>query len=412
MGEPSIESLDFSHLQVLYSIFSAFEPTRSTIAAATKYSLVKATNLVNSLEKMGIVHTAGKTTTNGGRPSYIYQMNGDVGYSVGISIGNDHLQVALSNGTGNTFHQQRFPLVLPSHPARHAAAIMDRVCAVYESVRREGRGPALSLGLALPGTVDSKRGLWLQGLQLSGIFHLNIAETLSRRLGIPTYLEDVARTLAWLAMAREPTSLLDHFVLMYLGLGMGTGVVINGNIYSGLHGMAGEIGHIEHANNEYRCSCNNVGCFETLLSVPGVLRLFRDRLAEGVQSVLQRPGVALGLKQLSLKEILNAARNDDRFAIMTLEEVGTFLGDACAMIVKLFNPACVMITGPLAIFKDYFLEPVKRVVAQKVLPEMLEGYETLFVDQDATDEAAGAALLALDRYLIDRIAMSNGGKSK
>jgi len=52
------------------------------------------------------------------------------------------------------------------------------------------------------------------------------------------------------------------------------------------------------------------------------------------------------------------------------------------------------------------------VVAQKVLPEMLEGYETLFVDQDATDEAAGAALLALDRYLIDRIAMSNGGKSK
>jgi glucokinase len=186
--------------------------------------------------------------------------------------------------------------------------------------------------------------------------------------------------------------------MVYIGLGLGTGIVINGRIYRGYHGLAGEIGHVEHADNTYRCSCNSVGCLDTVVSTAGILRVFRDRLKEGVRSSLQKTTTESG-SGLSLEEILAAAEAGDRLAQSTLEEIGVFLGDACATLIKLFNPQRLIISGPGSIFKEYFDDPVQQVIRQRVLPEMLEDYQTVFADYRANHEAKGAALLALKRYL-------------
>jgi predicted NBD/HSP70 family sugar kinase len=126
--------------------------------------------------------------------------------------------------------------------------------------------------------------------------------------------------------------------------------------------------------------------------------VFQDRLKEGVRSSLQKTTIENG-PGLSLEEILAAADGGDRVAQSTLGEIGVFLGDACATLIKLFNPQALIISGPGSIFKEYFRDPLQQVIQQRVLPEMLEDYQTVFADYRANHEARGAALLAMKCYL-------------
>ncbi|MBA7690861.1 D-allose kinase [subsurface metagenome] len=260
----------------------------------------------------------------------------------------------------------------------------------------------MAICLSLPGMVDTRRGIWLLGLQVSGITHINIAQILEKKLKFPVFVEDSSRSLAFLEMHTGYGKGIRNFVLVYLGLGMGTGIVFNRRIYRGFHGLAGEIGHIVHADNTFRCSCNSVGCLETVVSATGIMRVFRERLKEGVMSSLQQYYTQRE-ENLTLEVILEAARKGDRLAQSTLSEIGSFLGDACAVLIKLFNPQRIIISGHGAIFKDYFREPVQNGIAQQVFPEMLIDYKTVFADYEKNHEAYGAALIAAEHYWIERL---------
>lgn len=395
-----MKRLSRDEIRAARAIFSLQHPTRSSIARQTRSSLVKISSILGELEKKEYIEKVGKTKTTGGRPAYIFQLKPTIGVSIGVSIAPDCFEILGIDGSKSAGIEERHPLALPADPEKHVDSIVEQVASVLKKkIARQPDGqPVVSIGIALPGMVDSRRGIWLLGLQVTGITHINLAGMFEEQLQVPVYIEDVSRTLTVLEMYRNRGKRIRDFVLVYIGLGLGTGIVINGRIYRGFHGLAGEIGHIEHADNTYRCSCNSVGCLETVVSTAGILRVFQDRLKEGVRSSLQKTTIENG-PGLSLEEILAAADGGDRVAQSTLGEIGVFLGDACATLIKLFNPQALIISGPGSIFKEYFRDPLQQVIQQRVLPEMLEDYQTVFADYRANHEARGAALLAMKCYL-------------
>ncbi len=395
-----MKRLSRDEIRAARAIFSLQHPTRSSIARQTRLSLVKISSILGELEKKEYIEKVGKTKTTGGRPAYIFQLKPTIGVSIGVSIAPDCFEILGIDGSKSVGIEERHPLALPADPEKHVDSIVEQVASVLKkkiACQPDGQ-PVVSIGIALPGMVDSRRGIWLLGLQVTGITHINLAGMFEEQLQVPVYIEDVSRTLTVLEMYRNRGKRIRDFVLVYIGLGLGTGIVINGRIYRGFHGLAGEIGHIEHADNTYRCSCNSVGCLETVVSTAGILRVFQDRLKEGVRSSLQKTTIENG-PGLSLEEILAAADGGDRVAQSTLGEIGVFLGDACATLIKLFNPQALIISGPGSIFKEYFRDPLQQVIQQRVLPEMLEDYQTVFADYRANHEARGAALLAMKCYL-------------
>jgi predicted NBD/HSP70 family sugar kinase len=395
-----MKRLSRDEIRAARAIFSLQHPTRSSIARQTRLSLVKISSILGELEKKEYIEKVGKTKTTGGRPAYIFQLKPAIGVSIGVSIAPDCFEILGIDGSKSVGIEERHPLALPADPEKHVDSIVKQVASVLKkkiACQPDGQ-PVVSIGIALPGMVDSRRGIWLLGLQVTGITHINLAGMFEEQLQVPVYIEDVSRTLTVLEMYRNRGKRIRDFVLVYIGLGLGTGIVINGRIYRGFHGLAGEIGHIEHADNTYRCSCNSVGCLETVVSTAGILRVFQDRLKEGVRSSLQKTTIENG-PGLSLEEILAAADGGDRVAQSTLGEIGVFLGDACATLIKLFNPQALIISGPGSIFKEYFRDPLQQVIQQRVLPEMLEDYQTVFADYRANHEARGAALLAMKCYL-------------
>jgi predicted NBD/HSP70 family sugar kinase len=402
-GNPAIPGLGKNEVRAIRSIFFQDKPTRRTIARDSRLSLVKISAILNDLEDRGVVLKEGKTRTSGGRPSHLYRIRGDVGFTLGLNVRLDKIRIVAMDGAKHLLFRRTRPLALLPQPSSHGEAIVNQLCTIVDEALASVPHPdrMLAIGLALPGMVDTQRGVWLLGLQLTGITHIEIAELLTGRYGVPVIVEDVARSLAFREMYLGEGRSFRDFVLLYLGLGMGSGLVLDRRLYRGFHGLAGEIGHIEHPQNNYRCTCGNVGCLETVVSPSGILRVFRDRLQEGVRSQLQThssPGAA----PLTLERVLGAAQAGDRLALSTLAEIGGFLGDAAAMLIKLFNPQALIVSGDVTLFAEYLREPVERVVIGRVLPEMLVDYRTIFSDYQPEHEAHGAALLAVS-HLFERL---------
>lgn len=249
---PSVmKKLNRNEIKVMRAIFSQRHPTRASIARQARLSLVKISSILAGLEKKEYIEKVGKTKTTGGRPAYIFQLKPVVGVSLGVSIAPDRFHLVSIDGTKRVQIDETHPLVLPADPDKHVDSIVEQVAMVSKRkiAGMPGSQPVLSAGIALPGMVDTRQGIWLLGLQVTGITHIGVARMFEERLQVPVYIEDVSRTLAVLEMEGNRGRQLRHFVLVYLGLGLGTGIVINRRIYRGFHGLAGEIGHIEHADN-------------------------------------------------------------------------------------------------------------------------------------------------------------------
>ena len=387
-------------IKVLQSLFFLKSPTRSDIARYAGTSPVSVTAMLNRLLEKGLVERAGKTESRSGRPSSIYRLTPFVGYTLGVSVDTGNFRIAAVDPRRTVLWEGEFSLSLSANPADHLDDIVNQISVGLKKAiaasELTGRRP-LSIGLSVPGMVDTERGIWLQGLQVSGITHIPLRRIIESSFGLPVVVDDVTRCLAFLAAERRWPETSRDTIYLFLGSGVGTGIIIGDEPYLGSRGLPGEVGHLIVEEEGERCSCGSIGCLETVVSTPSILRRFRQRLAEGVISSLQRfnGDAADGL---TLEAIREAATAGDRLAQSTLFEIGTFLGDACCKIITLYNPRALVIGGPAAILGEFLREPILLKIRQRVIPEMLEGFTLDIIASEPHDDALGAALLAERRF--------------
>ena len=381
-----------SVIDVLKAIFFLDTPTRKDIARFAGLSTVSVTAILGRLVEKGLVAASGKTSS-GGRPSAIYRIDGGFGCTLGIFVGSDRSRITAVNSAGEILDERGFTLSLSSLAGEHIKDILDQVSLearrFLDGERLQGQR-MFAAGVAVPGMVDTERGIWLHGLQFSGIEHVEIGAALGKALNLPVVLEDPARCAAQLALSRIGSAAAGELVFLYLGSGVGAGIIVGGELYRGSRGLAGEVGHFIVDQGGARCSCGNVGCLETVVSVPAILRRFQQRLSEGVISSLQRTDPAA----LTLENIREAAQDGDRLAESTLFEIGDFLGDACAKLIQLYNPRTLIIGGPAGMLGEFFREATLQKIRQQVIPEMLVDLHLEFNASESGDEALGSALIA------------------
>jgi predicted NBD/HSP70 family sugar kinase len=381
-------------LQALHFLDS---PTRNEIARYTGLSAVSVTSLLNQLLEAAAIQKVGKASSRGGRPSALYKVSPDFGFTIGVSVESSAFRiVAIDSGT-EILEERQYALALSSQPEDHLTEIVRQVSTELDhllAARRLAGRRLLALGIAPPGMVDTAKGMWLHGLQVSGIAHIDLRELLGRSFSVPVVAEDPARCIAWRERARAGGRAAQPMVLLYLGDGVGAGILIDDGLYRGANGLAGEIGHLHVAEDGDRCPCGNVGCLEMVVSEPSILRRFRRRLGEGVLSALQR----FAVEGLDVARILEAATADDRLARSTLYDLGLVVGDACATLVELYNPRTLLVGGPVSALWEFFRDPVSLRVKQRVIPEMLGDLRIDRADYAPHDEALGAAMIAAHHF--------------
>lgn len=394
-------NLKKDELIIIKSIQMLETPTRQLISENVNLSVQKVSVILKSLEKKKIIRKNGKSFSSSGRPSYLYEVNPLQMYTIGASINNQNMTIVIIDAIKEIVSTETIMFSKEALSGKDISIYIEEIITplkkAKEKLEQENKIP-VAIGISLPGMIDTARRVWLSGLQLPGVNNLDINKEICKRLDMPVYVEDNSRIISYYEKTVGHGKNINDFVVLYLGIGVGAGIIINNTIYRGAHGTAGEIGHLIQAHNNYRCSCGNVGCLETVTSQSGVVRMFQDRLSEGVYSILQQ---YRGRDDLTIEAILDAADKGDKLARNTLFEIGQFIGDACVTLIDLFNPEKVFITGPLEIFKDYFSDAVKLSLTRKVFPTILKQTQIQFTPYSYENEALGAALFSISQYWDD-----------
>ena len=195
---------------------------------------------------------------------------------------------------------------------------------------------------------------------------INLAELVSEKFGIPVAITNDANAAALGEMTYGAARGMKDFIMITLGTGVGSGIVINGQMVYGANGFAGELGHvIVKRNNGRLCGCGRTGCLETYCSATGVARTAREFLeARNEPSLLRN----LDIDAITSKDVYDAAIQDDKLAKDVFEYTGNILGEAMADMVAFSAPEAFILFGGLAKSGDLFLKPVCAALERNILP--------------------------------------------
>ena len=200
-----------------------------------------------------------------------------------------------------------------------------------------------AVGIGAPGTIDAANGrvLFAPNLQWEDV---PLKKTLEKALGLPVFVENDANAAMLGVYETELSSKPRHVIGIFLGTGIGGGIILDGKLYSGFTGTAGEIGHMVIQVGGPKCNCGNQGCFEALASRTAIFRRLSEAVAAGKKTILSE-SLGPDLKDLRSGDLRKAIKKGDKLVENIVEEAAEYTGIAVANLINLFNPEVVVLGG-------------------------------------------------------------------
>ena len=383
---------------VVRCLHEAAPLSRAGLASMTGLNKTTVSSLVEDLIDRGLVYEAGLDTSAGGRPATLLELNPQAGCIISVVLGVDHVAVIVTDFVGE-IHWRRSTETDPT--AGQEAILELALHIVDEAIQacRANDSRLLGLGLATPGTVNVDDGILVFSPNLQW-YNVPFREILQKHTGLLVFVDNDANAAAQAEHLFGVAKRIHNFITVFAGVGVGGGLFLNGELYRGAGGYAGEIGHASFMVDHYRrpCRCGNRGCWETSVAQDSVIERVRTRLAVGRNSLISRL-MAEQRSPLTVPLIVQAADAGDAEAREALAETGSLLGLGIANLVSIFNPEMVVLGGPLSVAGEYLLPPIREAVRNTTLPEIHERVEIVLSAFGADASVVGAAALVVEDIL-------------
>jgi len=284
----------------------------------------------------------------------------------GIDLGGTQLRVAIADVRGRI----RTVVREPTEAAGGKQHVIDRmVAAVGQALEQDGARArqVRALGIGMPGPLDPAAGLVLQPANLPGFRNVPLNRIMTRATHIPTFIHHDAHLAALGEYRRGAARGAHDLIYVTVSTGIGAGILLKGELYSGAHGIAGEVGHIVVQKDGPRCTCGNYGCVEAIASGTGISRAAREAAPATPDSALH------GIENPTPEDVARAARAGDRLAIGILENAGAYLGIALGTLINLFNPDMIVLGGPVLKSGPPLLGPMRKSMVASSWPSARRG---------------------------------------
>lgn len=316
--------------------------------------------------------------------------------AIGIDLGGTFIKAGAVSAAGDILHQES----RPTEVDKGCDAIIANIVGAAEAAR-EGAGLSWdrikAVGLGAPGVFDYDRGGLVHIVpNLPPLLGQPLITLVERKLNRPRVfilLENDANAAAfgemWAGAGREVRTL----VLFTLGTGIGGGIVLDGRVWHGATGFAGELGHQTILPNGPVCGCGNRGCIEVLASATGIVRRFREAVAAGQESSLA--GRIRAGDEPTARDIDAAAKAGDATAREVMEATGRYLGIAAANMINVLNPEMIVFGGGVTAAGDILLNPIREEAEKRALGVAYEACSIVFATLGNDAGLIGAAGCAL-----------------
>ncbi|KAA6331142.1 Glucokinase [termite gut metagenome] len=311
-------------------------------------------------------------------------------YVVGIDIGGTNTVFGIVDARGGIIASSAIKTQGYSEVETYVDEVCKNLSLIIESEggieKIKGIGIGAPNGNYYNGTIEFAPNLPWKGI-------IPLAAMFEKRLGIPTALTNDANAAAVGEMTYGVARGMKDFIMITLGTGVGSGIVVNGQIVYGHDGFAGELGHVIMRNENGRmCGCGRKGCLEAYCSATGVARTAREILAARIDNSLLRQ---IPSEDITSKDVYEAALQGDTLAQEIFTFTGTLLGEALANFIAFSSPEAIVLFGGLAKSGDYIMKPIHEAMENNLLP-IFKGKTKLLISELKDSDAAilGASALA------------------
>jgi predicted NBD/HSP70 family sugar kinase len=366
--------------------------TRRDLIRVTGLSRSTVTQRVDALLAAGLLRESAGEADGRGRPAGALSFDEGHGHILVAGLGRERAEFAVLDLGGRVLHRRVAPVAVIDGPE----VVLGQVEAHLDAVVAEtgiDPGATVAVGIGVPGPVDTDLGRAVAPPAMPGWHDYPIRDRLAAHLGLPVFVENDANLMA-LGEQRVNWPEAPALVLVVVSMGIGAGIVVDGRLYRGVDGGAGDIGHIRMAGHEERCTCGATGCLAAVASGTALVR----RLA------------ALGMDVTGLDDIRRLVEHGDADAVSALRTAGQRTGEVLATVVSVLNPQVLVLAGGVALADEHFATGVREVVYQRTLPRatrnlrvvttglgesaLLVGMAELVVDEVFAPAAVDARLLA------------------
>ncbi|MBX6353462.1 MAG: ROK family transcriptional regulator [Thermoflavifilum sp.] len=354
--------------------------SRTQIAKITGLNKATVSALVDELIQDNLVQEIGHGHARVGRRPVLLLFNANAGHVIGVDLGVNYIRVLATDLAARAHHAYESPLDPGAPLDANLRLVIDLVRQAADTLPASQLG-IVGVGVGVPGLVDYNTGTVINAPNLHWR-DLPLRERLEHELQMPVFVDNEANAGALGEKLFGCGKEVSDLVYVSVGIGIGTGVIVGGELMRGRRGLAGEFGHMTVETAGARCSCGNTGCLELYASEAAIEQLY-------VREAGRHAGLA---------EILSLVNQNDSAAISAVQAAGYYLGIGVANMINGLNPSMVVIGNRVSQFGDWLLRPVEQTVQSR---SFVARYSATPIRLSALGRdaiAVGAAALVLHHY--------------
>ncbi len=371
--------------------------SRYEIAKEVKLSPATVSTMVDLLIGENLVIETGMRDTIVGRKPQNLIYNPDSAYVIGGYVESEKLGIAKMNLDGRIIQIEEVNLT-ENVTSEYVLEEIVRLIQKLLNGNNQNNSHVLMIALAVPGMIDTEDGVAIFSPPF-GWKDVHFKEILEERLNIPVYIDNDDR----LAALGEKTFGVGKGVtnLIYVDVegGIGSGIVLNGDIYRGTHNTAGEIGHSVVMEGGPKCNCGNYGCLEALADNHAIIRQVKERIKTGECHLLKED-------EITIERIIDAAQLGDKGCKEVLESAGRHLARVIANLINAFDPNVVVLTGTVFMLGDYYFNYVKEAIMKDVFNVTVRNLRIEKSKLGAKAYMLGAGTFVLQKVLIHPLSLA------
>lgn len=381
---PEMESLKDSLLKRLY-----FETSQSCaeLSEGLSRSIPLVTKSLNELIEAGLVETNGYAPSTGGRRAARYLLRPDTGYIMAVAMDQLFTKMVIVDLANHEVTPEK-TIELDLHTQDNALSLLAEAVNQYLSEVSIPRNEIIGVGIGMPGFINIQDGTNYTFLEKTKGSHRQL---LADKIGLPVYIDNDSSLTALAEWTFGLAKGQRNAMIINVGWGTGLGMIVNGELFRGDAGYAGEFSHIPLSDNGVLCECGKQGCLETETS----LLIMAEKAVKDIRHGKPRHLPLKDIKYMS-DVIIDAANKGDQYCIELLSHVGYMLGKGMAILIHIMNPKLIVLSGRGARAQKILQAPIQQALTQYCIPRLVENTEIMISGLGPQAGLIGAAALVME----------------
>jgi predicted NBD/HSP70 family sugar kinase len=385
----SIDS--FLKYQIIKNLYFERSVSSADLSDRVGKSIPVVTKVISELVESGHVIENGYAASTGGRRPLVYSLKADEIYIVAVAMDQLYSRITIFDGLNNeVLPAETFELKLLDN--NHSVDALIGI--VNEAIVRSGidRFKIIGVGIGMPGFVNAKQGINYSYLPSPD--DDSLLNYLEKSLQLPVHLDNDSSLIALAELKFGVARGRKDVMVINIGWGIGLGMIVNGELFRGHSGYAGEFSHIPLSDNDTLCDCGKRGCLET----EATLRVVASR---AIELIKERKISNLQLKDSAeeiCEDVMTAAKRGDQIAIELFSDMGYKIGKGIAILIHIINPELIVLSGRGAGAGKMLLAPIQQALNKYCIPRLAEHTEVQVSKLGQKAYSIGVAALVMENF--------------